>query len=98
MLKKLIVVAVCLLVLSWGLCAAPESSTSQSIDQALADLQTISQNDQRLQALSDQMTTQLQKLELSYSASKLMNKIWATSTIILSAVVVGETTYLIWRK
>jgi len=99
-------------VLSLGLAYAQVPDTTSSIDQALIELNNLEQNQIALKSLLverettiaekekllAQMTLQYQNLDSYCSLLKNENKFVKVVLIIVSAIAVGETTYLILRR
>jgi hypothetical protein len=91
---------------------AQDLDTSSSIDQALIELNNLEQNQIALKnliierentiiekdKLLNQMTLQYQSLDNSFLLLRNENKFARAILVIISAIVVGETTYLILHK
>jgi hypothetical protein len=91
---------------------AQDSDTPSSIDQALTELNNLEQNQIALknliierentiaekEQLLTQMTLQYQNLDNSFLLLRNENKFAKVIVVILAAVIVGETTYLILHK
>lgn len=101
-----------LFVLFLGLAYAQDLDTPSYIDQALIELSNLEQNQIALknliierentiaekEQLLNQMTLQYQNLDNSFLLLRNENKFTKTILIIVTAVVVGETAYLILHK
>jgi hypothetical protein len=91
---------------------AQDLDTSSSIDQALTELNNLEQNQIALknliierentiaekEQLLTQMTLQYQNLDNSFLLLKNVNKFTNSILVVVIAIVIGETTYLILRK
>jgi hypothetical protein len=91
---------------------AQDSDTPSSIDQALTELNNLEQNQIALknliierentiaekEQLLTQMTLQYQNLDNSFLLLKNVNKFTNSILVVVIAIVIGETTYLILRK